>query len=338
MPALEPGEVQEWLRERARDDDQPSSRGPSKPGSSRRGATTHHDSGFTVNTMRGRRSHSRCGRVVVLRGTPRALPRSREQFASSTALDARQPRRGRGVRAADHARALLPVTPLPSPPAAARTSAALFDLTRFSATRALDAVVGGTLVNRDVGHMSDIFAATLGPGLSARARDDGLGDRGPLRLRGMPPHGIDAGAPGGAAAGSSLGRAKVEQRVAPEAGRGALRRHRGGGLTDGTGLSATSSALSTGPAGLPPGSARCSSIGAGRDDLLYQRRRDARRGSCARVQAHASWSIVRPWRSAIGGIRPSVASAVRPIPRPGRGGGGARRTRRRAHVVVEKPP
>ena len=100
-------------------------------------------------------------RIVVLRDTPRALPRG---GTLECVEDAMRSRRDAGrVCALPRSRALRP------DPAevAARSEAPrvrTVDLTRyFCDARRCFAVVGGALVHRDVSHITTAFGTTLGP-------------------------------------------------------------------------------------------------------------------------------------------------------------------------------
>ena len=108
-------------------------------------------------------------RVVVLRDTPRALPRGGTLECVDRAM---RDGRAAGVACAlPRARALLPDPAAVAARGAPRVS--VVDLTRFFCdARRCVAVVGGALVHRDVSHMTTVFAVYARPVSAARARDD----------------------------------------------------------------------------------------------------------------------------------------------------------------------
>jgi hypothetical protein len=101
-------------------------------------------------------------RIVVLRDTPRALPKGATLECVEDAMRART-HAGRAC-ALPRAQALRPDPAADA--AASEPRARLVDLSRFFCdARRCFAVVGGALVHRDVSHMTTVFATTLGPHL-----------------------------------------------------------------------------------------------------------------------------------------------------------------------------
>ena len=163
-------EVREWLRERPETTiafvSQSVEAGVVAPGG---------DDSFTTQVRGYRNAWARLPqsveRVVVLRDTPRALPRGGTLECVDRAM---RDGRAAGVACAlPRARALLPDPAAVAARGAPRVS--VVDLTRFFCdARRCDAVVGGALVHRDVSHMTTVFAATLGPYLLRELERIGL--------------------------------------------------------------------------------------------------------------------------------------------------------------------